>query len=851
MTGRTWWSVCRLLSAVLCLGGGILGPLDAQTAGLTVTQAPGPEYEAGGLYRFLFGAGYRELWTRAIQVPVLDLANYAGGLTPVSRTGGQQTRTLRFRAPDGREFFFRSLDKDPSSVLPPDLRGTVAGSVVQDQTKSALPTAPLVVARLLTAAGIPHNDPVIVALPDDPLPGEFRPVFAGLIGTLEERVGGSGPAAHWGGAAEIIGSDSLITLTDGSTEDRVDARAYLKARLFDILIGDWDRHRDQWRWIRFGDGVPRSWQPVPLDRDQAFAKYDGLLLGIARQVAPQLTNYGPGYPGMVGATWNGRDLDRRFLVGLDRPAWDSVARSLRAALSDSVIREAVRALPAEHYTIIGVILNDWLRLRRNELPEAAREFYRLLAGQVDVHATSGADLASITRIRDGAVQLTLRASGDTSPYLERRFDPRETHDVRLFLGAGADTAVLRGDGDRITVRMLGGAGADLLVDSAAGGSNHFYDDPSAPARTAGSPHRVDRKPFILPADRRPRGPPPRDWGTRWQTNIWASAGPDIGLFLGGGETHTTYGFRKIPFASRHHVRAGFATGPGAFRAEYRGQFQGENSATQLEVLLRGSGIEVIRFHGFGNETKATGTDEFYRVTQQQYLIAPALNLRLDRRVTLTVGPELKYVHTDKRPSRFLATINPYGDGGFGELGAQVRLQFDSRNRRTAATRGATLELGSAVHPAWWDVRETFAEAYGEATAFLSWRGPLDPTLSFRVGGRKLWGDYPFFEAAFIGDRKTVRLGRENRFAGDASAYGSSELRLALMRATLVVPTDVGVFGLADAGRVFLAGESSTRWHTAFGGGIWLGFLSRANTVSVAAAASDERTRIYVQAGFGF
>jgi hypothetical protein len=115
----------------------------------------------------------------------------------------------------------------------------------------------------------------------------------------------------------------------------------------------------------------------------------------------------------------------------------------------------------------------------------------------------------------------------------------------------------------------------------------------------------------------------------------------------------------------------------------------------------------------------------------------------------------------------------------------------------------------------------------------------------------VWGAYPFFEAAFIGDRNTVRLGRDNRYAGDASAYGSAELRLFLTRAMLVVPTDVGIFGLADGGRVFLKGESSDTWHTAFGGGVWFGFLTRANTVSVAVAASEERTRLYFQAGFGF
>ncbi|MEO8140931.1 MAG: hypothetical protein ABI742_14855, partial [Gemmatimonadota bacterium] len=143
------------------------------------------------------------------------------------------------------------------------------------------------------------------------------------------------------------------------------------------------------------------------------------------------------------------------------------------------------------------------------------------------------------------------------------------------------------------------------------------------------------------------------------------------------------------------------------------------------------------------------------------------------------------------------------------------------------------------------------EAHAEATLLLSPPAPLDPTLALRAGGKRIWGSYPFFESAFIGGPGTVRLGRENRYAGDASAYGTAELRLALFRTTLVVPADVGILGLADAGRVFLEGESSSKWHSAFGGGVWLAFLDRSNTISASLATSDERTRLYFQAGFGF
>jgi hypothetical protein len=816
-----------------------------------VLQAPGAHYRSSGLHGALLGREYRSLWATPVSVPVLDLEHFAGGLRPVSKGGGKQTKSLLLVAPDGREFFFRSVDKDASVLLPEELRGTIAGSVVRDQTSSALPTAPPVVARLLTAVGIPRPDELLFVLPESPLLGEFQADFAGVMGFLQERIGGAeGPPAHWGGATEIIGSDTLLARVGRSPDDRVDARAFLAARLMDLLIGDWDRHRDQWVWARFGDGTPRRWKPIPRDRDQAFAKYDGLLFFIARQSAPQLTNFGPDYPYMPGAVWNGRDLDRRFLVELESSVWDSVASSLRAALTDAVIADAVRALPPEHYRLWGARLDAALRVRRDRLPDAARHFYEVLAGQVDVHATEEPESARINRLPDGGVELTLGRNGP--PYFVRRFDRGATKEVRLFLSGGDDRVVVSGEGGGIFLRILGEAGQDLLVDSTRGGPEKFYDDPAAKERTEGLAAKVDRRPYVPPQQENPGALPPRDWGQRWALTAWGNVAPDVGVFMGSGATLTTYGFRKYPFASRHRIRAGFATGPKTYRADYRGEFRRENSGNYVELMLRASGIDVINFHGFGNEIAAPSSREFYRVTQDAVSLLPSLVFALGSQGSLRVGPIVKYVSTDDRPGRLLATLGGvYGTGSFGEVGAGLGVQFDSRNRTTAPTRGVLLQVGGKVYPAVWDVDSTFGEVSGVASTYLSVSAPLDPTLALRVGGRKLWGAYPYFEAAFIGDASTVRLGRVNRYAGDASAYGSTELHLTLGRALIVLPAHFGVFGLADAGRVFLEGESSDKWHTAVGGGVWLAFLDRAHTLSLAAASSEERTGIYLQAGFGF
>jgi outer membrane protein assembly factor BamA len=333
----------------------------------------------------------------------------------------------------------------------------------------------------------------------------------------------------------------------------------------------------------------------------------------------------------------------------------------------------------------------------------------------------------------------------------------------------------------------------------------------------------------------------------------ASYGPDVGAFLGAITVRTTYGFRKYPYASRHLLRAGFATGPTTYRADYRGEFRRENSRSYADIRAHASGIDVINFHGFGNETAAPGSRESFRVTQDAFSLQPALAFSLAAgNATIKVGPIFKYVSTDDRPDRFLSTLGDvYGTGTFGEVGGGLDFQFDSRDRPTAATRGVFLNLGGKVYPAVWDVDSTFGEVHGLVTAYLTAPVPLDPTLALRAGGRKLWGAFPYFEAAFIGDASTVRLGRFNRYAGDASAYGSAELRLVLGRAQVVLPAQVGVFGLGDVGRVFLEGEASDKWHTAVGGGLWLAFLDRAHTLSVAVASSEERTGVYVQAGFGF
>ena len=59
----------------------------------------------------------------------------------------------------------------------------------------------------------------------------------------------------------------------------IDQLAFARARLLDLLVGDWDRHEDQWRWAKFKqDDDIKLYRPIPRDRDNVFFWSDGWFL---------------------------------------------------------------------------------------------------------------------------------------------------------------------------------------------------------------------------------------------------------------------------------------------------------------------------------------------------------------------------------------------------------------------------------------------------------------------------------------------------------------------------------------------------------------------------------------------
>jgi len=819
----------------------------------TATVVAGSHYQGGSAKRFFMGDTYRDLWTTPIRVPVLDLETYAGGIHATEAKQGNQTKSLRFKDEDGLAYAFRLVDKYKVAA-PEGWEHSLVGGMARDQISAQHPAGAIIADGFLTAATVLHPTPRLVVMPDDPALGNFRKDFAGKLGWIEPYpnvpkhatwiagAGGDVPprATGFAGAIEIIDSDSLLALLNAEPHDRVDARAYLRARLVDMFLNDWDRHPGNWKWARLQPGGP--WEPIARDRDKVLVSYGGVA-ALAGKVEPELVTFSATYPSMRSLTIHSLDLDRRLLCGLERAAFDSAAVWLQARFTDAVIEQSLRAMPVEYQHTIPHTAGI-LRARRDKLPAVASDFYGYLSPFVDIHATDDADRAVVTLIDQRRVDVEIR-SGDSPPYYSRRFDAADTREVRLYVHDGDDNVVVRGDArPDLRVRIIGGNGHNRIIDTRGEDGEHAavsvydrgdvsdvkYGPTIIKTETAEDTPDFDRRPWMnyaggereLPIDR----------GSGFRPTAQVAAPGDLGLVPGLGLSRIRYGFRSYPYASRITALGEYATGVDGYRVSLDGDRRFESSPLHLVALARMSDLEVLNFYGFGNDTPGGPVDVF-QVKQRQWLLHPALAYVLGMNTDLAFGPIVQYSTTDDIAGTYVHDVQPYGYGDFGQAGLRLGLYRDRVDQKDRPHRKLTLALTASAYPSIWDVRSPYAVLNAVTTTHLTMPVPVHPILALRAGGQKVYGDeFPFHDAAFIGGRPSERGLPRERYAGDASLYGTAELRVPVAKFTVLLPFDTGIYVYGDAGRVYVNGDSPGGWHTTTGVGAWVGLLSSAYALTV-------------------
>ncbi len=854
----------------------------------TVLTAASERYGASKQKEYVFGSNYRASWSQPINVPVFDIGKEKGGLEIVQRGGGMQTKSLRLENKQGKQYVLRSIEKYPENAVPKILRKTFAQDIVQDQISAAHPYGAFVIPPLAEAAGIYHTNPELVYIPDDPRFFQYREDFAGTLALFEERPAKDrSDIASFGRSEKIVNTTKVLKRIRQDNDNYVDQQSALRSRLFDLLIGDWDRHDDQWRWASFDEGKGKVYRPIPRDRDQAFFVNEGVFPKVwsRKWALPKFEGFHHEVRFPSGLMFNARYFDRSFLTEPELEDWVNTAKSIKESVSDSIIENAIKKWPKEIYALDGEEVIAKLKSRRDRLDTYAQEHYLYLSKAVDVLGSDKREHFDVQRMANGdlkvkVVKISKKGNKKQTLY-QRHFKIAETKEVRLWGREGEDVFHIHGEGKKgIKVRIIGGEGEDELNDESRvkGFSKKtlFYDTKKRNSIHCGGEC----------IDKRSKNPEVNHYDRKaFKYNVFAplvtgNFNPDDGIFIGGGFLGTTHGFRKSPFKSQHRVLGSYAFNTSSYNFLYHGEFVDAVGKWRLDLALDVKAPNYVNnFFGFGNETnfdrnadRNTGITinrpiQFYRLRFTETVSCIKLVRTIGESGQFSFGHQYQFVEIDDpEQDLFIRRFDEATPGRDIEnrkhfTGGSVRLDFDTRRSESKNFMGTVWE-NELLFLAGLDKDAISYAAYNTSLAFYhSFRLPAKLTFATRFGMGLNIGEYEFFQAQTLGGRQELRGFRKTRFYGDQKAYNNTEVRLQLFNLrTYLFPASFGLLVFHDVGRVWYENESgidpsatdgkSNRWHQGYGGGLWLRPFNMA-TLSMEVGASEEETLFYVRLGFLF
>ena len=804
------------------------------------TVIAGKQYERSRLHQSLWGKHYRKEWNTPVTVPQFYLESEAGGLHPYEPGGGRQTKSLKLRSVNEREYVLRSIDKDFGKALPAIFQGTIADKIIKDQGSIGHPYAALTIPSMAEAARIYHTNPIIVHVPNQTALQNFDAEFGNRLYLFEQRPEGNWEdASNFGNSKDIISTEVLLRELLSGSDKKVDQRAYIRARLFDIFIGDWGRHEDQWRWASFKEETQTIYRPIPRDRDQVYTKFDGLLLGLAKSAANMsyLQSFEKEIKDVNTFNFQARNLDRRLANEMVLNDWTSIAKELQGLLTDKVIENSVKKLPPEVFSISGEEIIAKLKSRRDQLVEYAEKYYRFIAEEVDIPGTLSQDFFEVLRINDNETTVKLYSidsAGNVSktPFYSRKFMSGETKEIRIYGISSNDIYHIDGEVKKgITVRLIGGRGKDIYADkSAANGKKAFiYDDHQNEIITS-------RETVLKLSENDPTRPV-----YKYDAFLYDRKGikpelfydfPDK-LYVGVGYKMIKYKWNREPFASLHAFHLRYSIPQNGFSFTYEGFVNKFVGKWNLELFGNYDLVRWTNFFGLGNETPEITNDlNYYRMRSKEIMARIGLNRRFGRFVTFSVSPFYRAVDIIRDTGRFV--FKEFQDGKdlfvknqFG--GGILSLMYSSINDPNLPTRGLILygniEYGRNL--------EESSRDYTRYTGVFEFYLPLSKRFIARVrtGASTVIGETEFYQMNPIGGVWSLRGFRRDRYWGNTSFYSNQELQYLVDFKSSVFNGKAGLLGFYDIGRVWLNGEKSNQWHSGYGGGI---IIAPFNKFSVAA-----------------
>ena len=335
-------------------------------------------YESNFLKDMVQGEQYRDAWSAPVKFPVVFLDTLKGGMKVLEEGGGKQTHSLKLEAANGEIYTLRSINKDPDKLIPGFVKTLGLENIIVDGISAQHPYAAIVVANLADKAGILHTDPKMVFVPQQPTLGEFNEKYGNRIFLLEHETDGGTNWTPFKNATQIVDTEDLQVLKAKNEKKVViDTAALVRARLFDILIGDWDRHTKQWGWAIVDLDSVYSTVPIPGDRDNAFFTIEGIIPTLIsnKKILPGLQSFDKEVDYMPGLVM---PFDVYFLKNVDETVFVGEANFLKRKLSDKVIWNAFKAWPENIRQLHADDIITKISARRENILLYAQRFHEIL-----------------------------------------------------------------------------------------------------------------------------------------------------------------------------------------------------------------------------------------------------------------------------------------------------------------------------------------------------------------------------------------------------------------------------------------------------------------------------------------
>lgn len=793
----------------------------------------------------IFGKHYRELYAKEYPFDVLDLEKFKGGLSPIKRGGGNQTNSLRLENSEGKQYTMRSLTKDASRTLPyPINKIQTAKNLLQDNFQAAHPFAALAVTDMAKAANIYHTNPELYYIPKQPALDLHNDIYGADVYLVEER-----PAGNWedlnsfGNSKNIISTLDVIQKITKNRNHRIDQKWLIRSRLFDLIIKDWDRHEDQWRWATFKDGKKKKvYRPIPRDRDQAFAKYDGLLAKTIYLVNPftrQLQTFSPKVKNIKWESWNSTYFDQTFLGELDWEDWKKEAEFLKENITDEVIETAFAKIPKGAQNQEWKQLIEYTKKRRDQIVTFAEQSYKVKSKQVDILGTSERDLFIVERIDDNTTkcqvyELSKKGKKKDKVY-ERVFEHNITKEIHLYGLEDKDRFEISGDVNKsLKVRIIGGVGKDNIIDTSTvrKGSKKtvVYDSSKEKNKLELGKESKDQTSKITKFNTYDRR------GRHYDPDFWIPLpilgfNADDGLIVGADASLFKYQFKKEPYGQKHRFRADYSLATEAFNFIYEGEYLESVGSWDLktDLELRRNRF-AFNFYGLGNDTENPDPDDldFNRVRQSRIYASVQLQKRFAvNNGTFSFGPLIERTRIENTPNRFISSTDAsLPNNIFDEkiyAGIKANFLYENLDSKSDPHKGIKLEINYNLETQVDNTDLTFGKFGIGLTFYKALDNKENIILATQARLDQIDGDFDFFKAPSIGGTDNLRGFRVNRFRGDRTFFHTTDLRIKLVNsANRIVPFNFGIHGGFEYGRVWDdtdTGENGL--HTSYGGGLWL------------------------------